>query len=79
MRLVPEDRDCLSKIAGLPFIYNDRDRWRDLYLANKDTLKHPEDEDLILPGEELVVPSIAGERRAGEYDPAKRYPTFKMD
>jgi nucleoid-associated protein YgaU len=78
VRLVPEDRDSLSKIAGLPFIYNDRGRWRDLYLANKDTLKHPEDEDLILPGEVLAVPSIAGERRAGEYDPARRYPTFKM-
>jgi nucleoid-associated protein YgaU len=79
VRLVPEDRDSLSKIAGLPFIYDDRNRWRDLYLANKDTLKHPEDEDLILPGEVLVVPSIAGERREGEYDPEKRYPAFKMD
>jgi hypothetical protein len=79
VRLVPEDRDSLSKIAGLPFIYDDRDRWVDLYLANKDTLKHPEDEDLILPGEVLAVPSIAGERRAGEYDPSKRYPAFKVD
>jgi nucleoid-associated protein YgaU len=79
VRLVPAERDCLSKIAGLSFIYNDRGRWRELYLANKDTLKHPEDEDLILPGEVLAIPSIAGERRSGEYDPAKRYPDFKMD
>jgi nucleoid-associated protein YgaU len=79
VRLVPEDRDCLSKIAGLSFIYNDSGRWRELYLANKDTLKHPEDEDLILPGEVLAVPSIAGERREGEYDPGKRYPDFKAD
>lgn len=79
VRLFPADRDCLSKIAGLSFIYNDRGRWRELYLANKDTLKHPENEDLILPGEVLAIPSIAGERRSGEYDPAKRYPEFKMD
>jgi nucleoid-associated protein YgaU len=79
VRLVPADRDSLSKIAGLSFVYNDRNRWRDLYLANKDSLKHPEDEDLILPGEVLAIPSIAGERRSGEYDPAKRYPAFTMD
>jgi len=79
VRLVPADRDCLSKIAGLPFVYNDRERWIDLYRANKDTLKHPEDEDLILPGEVIKIPSIAGERREGEYDPARRYPDFKAE
>jgi nucleoid-associated protein YgaU len=77
VRLVPADRDSLSKIAGLSFIYNDRSRWHELYAANKGTLKHPEDEDLILPGEVLALPSIAGERREGEYDPGKRYPEFK--
>jgi nucleoid-associated protein YgaU len=77
VRLVPGDRDCLSKIAGYTFVYEDRRRWNDLYRANKATLKHSENVDLILPGEVLVIPSIAGEKRDGSWSSAKDYPAFK--
>jgi nucleoid-associated protein YgaU len=77
VRLVVEDRDCLWKIAGLPFVYGDGNKWPILYRANKKTLKHPENEDLILPGEVLVIPSIAGESRRGAFDPSAAYPAFR--
>ncbi len=76
VRLVPEDRDSLSKIAGYPFVYGDREKWIVLYRANKDVLKHPEDEDLILPDEILAIPSIAGEVREGEWSDTSLYPVF---
>jgi len=79
VRRIPGDRDCLSKIAGYPFVYGDRAKWTILYKANKNTLKHPEDADIILPGEVLVIPSIAGELREGEYDPGKEYPDLALD
>jgi nucleoid-associated protein YgaU len=67
VRLIPEERDSLSKIAGYPFVYGDRSRWVVLYRANKDTLKHPGNADMLLPGEVLVIPSIADEKRAGAW------------
>jgi hypothetical protein len=76
VRLIPGDRDCLSKIAGYPFIYGDRAKWPLIYRANKATLKHPENADIILPGEVLVIPSIAGESRDGEWSADKEYPDF---
>jgi nucleoid-associated protein YgaU len=76
VRLIPNDRDCLSKIAGYPFVYGDRSQWVQLYRANKATLKHPEDADLILPGEVLVIPSIAGEKRQDEWAEGKDYSSF---
>jgi nucleoid-associated protein YgaU len=76
VRLIPEDRDCLSKIAGYPFVYGDRGRWRLLYEANRETLKHPENADLILPGEVLAIPSIAGEARGGAWEPNAKYPSI---
>jgi nucleoid-associated protein YgaU len=76
VRLIPNDRDCLSKIAGYPFVYGDRSQWVQLYRANKATLKHPEDADIILPGEVLVIPSIAGEKRQGEWIEGKDYSSF---
>jgi len=79
VRLLPSDRDCFSKIAGFPFIYGDRSKWALLFTANKGSLKHPENEDLILPAEVLVIPSIAGELRSGAYDPLKQYPVFKAE
>ena len=74
VRLIPGDRDCLSKIAGYPFVYGDRSRWKTLYGANKGTLKHPEDADILLPGEVLVIPSLAGEARSGAWEAGKKYP-----
>jgi nucleoid-associated protein YgaU len=76
VRLIVDDRDCLSKIAGFPFVYGDRTKWVILYRANKETLKHPENADIILPGEILVIPSIAGETREGAWVEGKQYPTF---
>jgi nucleoid-associated protein YgaU len=76
VRLIPADRDCLSKIAGYPFIYGDRARWTTIYQANKTTLKHPENADIILPGEVLTIPSINGETRDGAWDESKKYPNF---
>jgi hypothetical protein len=77
VRLIPGDRDCLSKIAGYSFVYGDREAWVRLYDANKDTLKHPENADLILPGEIILIPSISGENRSGEWDPKTEYPSVK--
>jgi nucleoid-associated protein YgaU len=76
VRLIPEDRDCLSKIAGYPFIYGDKNKWTVLYRANKKTLKHPENADIVLPGEVLAIPSIAGEERQGDFDPEASYPSL---
>ena len=75
VRLLTEDRDSLSKIAGYPFVYGDRSKWVVLYKANRASLKHPENADLIHPNEVLVIPSISGEARAGEYDPSMEYST----
>jgi nucleoid-associated protein YgaU len=77
VRLIPADRDCLSKIAGYSFVYGDRGEWVRLYRANKATLKHPENADILLPGEVLVIPSVAGEARAGEWNPEAKYPELK--
>lgn len=77
VRLILADRDSLSKIAGYPFVYGDRKEWVRLYRANKDTLKHPENADILLPGEVLVIPSIAGEERNGEWKSEAKYPGLK--
>jgi nucleoid-associated protein YgaU len=76
VRLIPEDRDCLNKISGYPFVYNDRTQWRKLYEANRDKLRDPDNPHLIFPGQVFVIPSLNGERRVGEYDPDLNYPTF---
>ena len=76
VRLIDADRDCLSKIAGYPFVYGDRKLWVVLYRANKTTLKHPENADLILPGEVLVIPSLAGEERSGAWEEGAEYPSY---
>jgi hypothetical protein len=70
------EKDCLSKIAGYPFVYGDRRKWVVLYQANKATLEHPENADLILPGEALVIPSIAGEARGGSWSEGFDHPSF---
>jgi nucleoid-associated protein YgaU len=76
VRLIPESRDSLYKIAAFPFVYGDGESWVYLYRANKNALKHPENADLILPGEVLVIPSIGGETRSGEYVEGRDYPSF---
>ncbi|MGL1936653.1 MAG: LysM peptidoglycan-binding domain-containing protein [Fibrobacterales bacterium] len=53
VRLIPERRDCLWRIAENDEIYGDAFKWPQIYSANKDQIKDP---DLIFPGQELVIP-----------------------
>ena len=59
-------RDCLWRIAGFDFIYGDPTKWRHIYEANKSTFPDPNNPRLILPGQVLTIPSLAGEARSGE-------------
>ena len=69
-------RDCLWRIAGFPFVYNNPWKWKVLWEANRDILIDPNNPDLVEIGQVLTIPSIAGEAREGTYDPALGYPTF---
>ncbi|HEY9055127.1 MAG TPA: hypothetical protein VIO60_09940, partial [Rectinemataceae bacterium] len=73
VRLIPERRDCLWRIAEYAFVYNNPLKWPVLYEANKKTFKDPSNPDLIFPGQVLVIPSIKGEKREGTWDPKKTY------
>jgi nucleoid-associated protein YgaU len=73
VRLIPERRDCFWRIAGYPFIYNDPTQWPKIYEANKSKIQDPNNPDLIQPGQRFVIPSLKGEVRSGEWDPAKQY------
>ncbi len=74
VRLIPEDRDCFSKIAAYEFIYNDTWKWKVLYEANKNKIVDPDNPHLIHPGQVFIIPSIRGEKREGYYHPDKKYP-----
>ncbi len=76
VRLIPERRDCLWRIAEYPFIYNDPSKWPVIYEANKKTFRDPGNPNLIFPGQKLVIPSIAGEERRGTFDPKLSYGVF---
>jgi nucleoid-associated protein YgaU len=76
VRLIPERRDCLWRIAEYPFIYNNPLKWTVIYEANKKTFRDPGNPNLIYPGQKLVIPSIRGETRDGTYDPATNYKPF---
>ena len=65
VKLNIEKRDCLWRIAGFSYIYNDPTQWRKIYEANKDTFPQPDNPDLILPGMILKIPSLKGETRSG--------------
>ena len=73
VRLIPERRDCLWRIAEYSFIYNNPLKWPVLYEANKKTFRDPSNPNLIYPGQVLVIPSIKGEVREGTWDPKKTY------
>jgi len=60
--------DCLSKIAGYPFIYGDPHKWRILYDANKARFPNPNNPHLLQPGFVLNIPSIQGEERRGMWN-----------
>jgi nucleoid-associated protein YgaU len=53
VRYIPENRDCLWKIAGYKFIYNNPRLWPRIYRANKSKIKNP---DLIYPGQVFKIP-----------------------
>lgn len=76
VRLIPERRDCLWRIAEYPFIYNNPLKWTVIYEANKKTFRDPGNPNLIFPGQKLNIPAIKGETREGTYDPKKTYKAF---
>jgi nucleoid-associated protein YgaU len=78
VRLIPGDRDTLSKIAGYPFVYGNPFLWTLLFEANKDLLVDPTNPHLILPGQVLLIPSASGEYREGTWDPMKTYPAYPL-
>jgi small-conductance mechanosensitive channel len=70
VRLIPERRDCLYRIAGYDNIFNDPAQWPKIYRANKPAIdgkfevyqkntsdpKYTRSEDLIYPGQMLDIP-----------------------
>lgn len=67
VRLIPENRDCLWKIAGYPYIYGDPTLWPLLYQANKQSFPDPENPHLIVPGMILDIPERDKESRSGTW------------
>ena len=53
VRLIPERRDCLWRIAQYDYIYADARKWPKIYRANKSKIKNP---DLIYPGQIFDIP-----------------------
>ena len=76
--LLPERKniDSLTFIAAQPYVYNDPLKWGILYEANKAQLRDPNNPNLLLSGQTIVIPSIRGEERSGIWDPAKTYGVF---
>ena len=61
---------------GYSYIYNNPIEWYRIYEANRNILRDPDNPDLILPGQRLVIPSLNGEERSGEYNPDLEYLTY---
>jgi nucleoid-associated protein YgaU len=74
VRLIQSRRDCFWRIAEYPFVYNNPWKWKILYEANKSLLTDPKNPDLIEPGQVFEIPSLAGEKREGTWDPETSYP-----
>jgi nucleoid-associated protein YgaU len=53
VRLIPERRDCLWRIAEYPDIYGDPYKWPNIWRRNRKLIQNP---DLIYPGWQLVIP-----------------------
>ncbi|MBA7618001.1 hypothetical protein ES703_25320 [subsurface metagenome] len=53
VRLIPGRRDCLWRIAGYEYIYNNPYLWPKIWRRNRKLIQHP---DLIQPGWKLVIP-----------------------
>ena len=65
VRLNPQRRDCLWRIAEFDFVYGDPLQWPRLYEANKESFPDPDNPHLIVPGMILRIPPIQGEARSG--------------
>ncbi len=70
-------KDCLWNIAANPAVYGNPLLWEKLYEANKKSMKQPSNPNLLMPGQNIVIPSIKGEYREGTYDPERTYEPFK--
>ena len=57
VRLIPERRDCLWRIAEYDYIYGNPYLWSRIYKANKSQIKNP---DLIYPGQVFDIPPKSG-------------------
>lgn len=53
VRLIPDRRDCLWRIAEYKEIYGDPYRWPSIWRRNRKLIQNP---DLIFPGWQLVIP-----------------------
>ena len=53
VRLIPDRRDCLWRIAEYKEIYGDPYRWPSIWRRNRKLIQNP---DLIYPGWQLVIP-----------------------
>jgi len=53
VRLIPERRDCLWRIAEYDFVYGNPYLWPKIWRRNRKLIQHP---DLIYPGWKLVIP-----------------------
>jgi len=53
VRLIPERRDCLWRIAEYDTIYGDPYLWPKIWRRNRKLIQNP---DLIYPGWQLVIP-----------------------
>ena len=71
VRLIPERRDCFWRIAEYEFVYNDPWKWKLLYEENKHLLQEPDNPHLIQPGMRFRIPSLPGEKRSGDWQPAR--------
>ena len=70
--------DALWRIAGYSYIYNNPIEWYRIYEANRNILRDPDNPDLILPGQRLIIPSLNGEERSGDYNPDLEYLTYDL-
>ena len=68
VRLIPERRDSLWRIAEYDFVYGDPFKWPLIYEANKEKLPEPANPSLILPEMILTIPSAEGEVRRGTWN-----------
>jgi nucleoid-associated protein YgaU len=63
----------LWNIAGYSWVYNEPEKWRLLYEANKSKLPEPDNPNLIEPGMVLDIPSDKGETRQGMWESGRAY------